>query len=359
MAVASLLFQIFATTIIIFFTLISIAEATNLPNFSSILVFGDSTVDTGNNNYIQTFFQANHTPYGQDFPGRIPTGRFSNGKLIPDFIASLLNIKQTVPPFLDPTLSDDELRTGVCFASAGTGYDDLTAAEARVISMPEQLELFRNYMSRLKRIVGEDESNNIISGSLIIVSAGTNDFVYNYYDALTRRIQFDISAYQDYLLTILQNFIKELYNLGGRSIVIVGLPPVGCLPLQITATFKNSMGRNCLEDQNSDSQAYNVKLTKLLSEIQASAPESLMVYANVYDPLIDMINHPQKFGLVETSRGCCGSGLVEAASFCNAATPKCDMPTHFLFWDAIHPSQAAYKSLSASLQKHLIPILSP
>lgn len=182
-------------------------KAATLPKFSSILVFGDSTVDTGNNNYVETVFKGNHLPYGQDFPSHIPTGRFSNGKLIPDFAASLLGIKETVPPFLDPGLSNDDILTGVCFASAGSGYDDLTTAASGVIPFSKQLDLFKNYISRLKGIVGEEEATKIIGGALIIISAGTNDFVYNYYDVPTRKQQFTISGYQDFLLNILQNFV--------------------------------------------------------------------------------------------------------------------------------------------------------
>jgi hypothetical protein len=82
------------------------------PKFSSILVFGDSTVDTGNNNYIKTLSKGNHLPYGRDFPNHVPTGRFSNGKLAIDFLASIMNLKDTVPPFLDPNLSNEDLLTG-------------------------------------------------------------------------------------------------------------------------------------------------------------------------------------------------------------------------------------------------------
>lgn len=103
--------------------------------FLSILVFGDSTVDTGNNNYINTLAKGNHLPYGKDFPGHMPTGRFSNGKLVPDFIASMLNLKDTVPPFLDPNLSDEELLTGVSFASGGSGFDDFTTALTGAIAV--------------------------------------------------------------------------------------------------------------------------------------------------------------------------------------------------------------------------------
>lgn len=57
---------------------------------SGIYVFGDSTVDPGNNNYMKTAFKSDFPPYGRDFPNQIPTGRFTNGKLGTDFIGTIL-----------------------------------------------------------------------------------------------------------------------------------------------------------------------------------------------------------------------------------------------------------------------------
>lgn len=54
-------------------------------------VFGDSLVDAGNNNYIFTLSKANSPPYGIDFKpsGGRPTGRFTNGRTIPDIVGTL------------------------------------------------------------------------------------------------------------------------------------------------------------------------------------------------------------------------------------------------------------------------------
>lgn len=61
--------------------LVGICFAKNVPaNF----VFGDSLVDTGNNNYILSLAKANYLPYGVDFG--IPTGRFTNGRTIIDIV---------------------------------------------------------------------------------------------------------------------------------------------------------------------------------------------------------------------------------------------------------------------------------
>jgi len=54
----------------------------------AFFVFGDSLVDNGNNNYLMTTARADSPPYGIDYPTHRPTGRFSNGKNIPDIIST-------------------------------------------------------------------------------------------------------------------------------------------------------------------------------------------------------------------------------------------------------------------------------
>ena len=57
----------------------------------AMYVFGDSTLDVGNNNYLpgMNIPRANMPYYGVDFPGT-PTGRFSNGRNTADFIGRLI-----------------------------------------------------------------------------------------------------------------------------------------------------------------------------------------------------------------------------------------------------------------------------
>ncbi|RRT33157.1 hypothetical protein B296_00051735 [Ensete ventricosum] len=50
----------------------------------AFFVFGDSLVDSGNNNYLATTARADTLPYGIDSPTHRPTGRFSNGLNIAD-----------------------------------------------------------------------------------------------------------------------------------------------------------------------------------------------------------------------------------------------------------------------------------
>ncbi|KAJ4891404.1 GDSL esterase/lipase [Raphanus sativus] len=330
------------------------ANATTKPLFPAILIFGDSTVDTGNNNYpLNTFFRATHFPYGIDLPDHKANGRFSNGKLIPDILAAKFNIKQFVPPFLQPNLSDQEIVTGVCFASAGSGYDDKTSLSTQAIPVSEQPNMFRKYIARLKSIVGDKKAMDIINNALVVISAGTNDMVLNFYTIPTRRLEYPlISGYHDFILKRLDDFIGELYSLGARNIAIAGLPPIGCLPIQMTAKFRNIF-RFCLEQENKDSVVYNQKLEKLLPQIQASHTGSKILYADIYTPIYDMMQNPSKYGFTETKRGCCGTGFLETSFMCNVFSPSCPNHSEFLFFDAIHPSEATYNYIGDLLDTQI------
>lgn len=108
----------------LFLILVSIAKS----KVPAVIVFGDSSVDAGNNNVISTVLKSNFKPYGRDFDGGRPTGRFSNGRIPPDFVSEALGLKPEIPAYLDPAYSIEDFATGVCFASAGTGYDNATSA---------------------------------------------------------------------------------------------------------------------------------------------------------------------------------------------------------------------------------------
>ncbi|KAF5740557.1 GDSL esterase/lipase 1 [Tripterygium wilfordii] len=84
-----------------------------------LFIFGDSLYDAGNNNYLNTTKpnQASLWPYGETY-FKHPTGRYSNGRVIPDFIAQFAGMP-LIPPFLQPGLH--EYHYGVNFASAGSG----------------------------------------------------------------------------------------------------------------------------------------------------------------------------------------------------------------------------------------------
>ncbi|KAF8406823.1 hypothetical protein HHK36_005944 [Tetracentron sinense] len=65
----------------------------NFQHPGALFIFGDSVFDSGNNNYINTTTatQSHFLPYGETF-FKYPTGRFSDGRLIPDFIGKIIHL---------------------------------------------------------------------------------------------------------------------------------------------------------------------------------------------------------------------------------------------------------------------------
>lgn len=57
----------------------------NSQKVPAMFVFGDSIVEVGNNNFLNTLAKSNYYPYGIDY-NRVATGRFSNGRSLIDFI---------------------------------------------------------------------------------------------------------------------------------------------------------------------------------------------------------------------------------------------------------------------------------
>ncbi|PNX91529.1 GDSL esterase/lipase, partial [Trifolium pratense] len=165
-------------------------------------------MDTGNNNDMVTPSQCNYPPYGKDFQGGIPTGRFSNGKVPSDLIVEELGIKEYLPAYLDPNLQPSELPTGVNFASGGAGYDALTSKLGVAISMSGQLDLFKDYIVKLKGVVGEDRANFIIGNGLFLVVLGSNDISNTYYLSRLRQVQYDFPTYSDLLVNSAYNFYQ-------------------------------------------------------------------------------------------------------------------------------------------------------
>ncbi|XP_052882705.1 GDSL esterase/lipase At2g30310-like [Gossypium arboreum] len=127
----------------------------------------------------------------------------------------------------------------------------------------------------------------------------------------------------------------------------------------MTVRLENPMNRQCLENQNSDARSYNKKLVKLLPKIQVELPRSKLVYADIYQPLMDMITHPQQYGIVETTVGCCGTGVLGLSLFCNSVISACGNPSQFVFWDSVHPTQKVYQQLAKYIVKEVVPKLLP
>lgn len=316
------------------------------PLVPALYIFGDSTVDPGNNNGLETIFRANFPPYGRDFVDHKPSGRFTNGKLVTDMISGLLGLPDLLPAYLDPKFHGPEILTGASFASAGAGYYDITSLVVDVLPLGKQVENFRDYRRKLSNLIGAKNATRIISKGLFLISMGTNDFVNNYYTNSILRERYNVTQFQNLLLRSLSKFIKDIYKEGATILAVNGVPPFGCLPSQIT--LQNITGNTCVDEYNAVAVSFNKKIAALVEGMKPTVPGLKLAYIDVYDKLLDMIHHPRKYGFKEVRRGCCGSGFMEFAYSCNAMCQTCSDASKYVFWDAVHPTTRAYGILAHS-----------
>ncbi|CAN1286245.1 GDSL esterase/lipase APG [Linum perenne] len=249
------------------------AQETLVPG---LIIFGDSGVDVGNNNYLPTHFKANYPPYGRDFVTHHPTGRFCNGKLVTDITGETLGFKTYPPAYLSPNAKGKNLLTGVNFASAASGFDDKSATR------------------------------------------------------------------------------KGLYKLGGRRLGVTSLPPLGCFPA--ARALLSYHGQGCVSSINTVAQQFNKKLTLAAASLQNQLPGMKIVIFDTFKPLYDLVKKPSDFGLAEARRGCCGMGkrvgaVETSVLLCNPRSmrPTCPNATEYVFWDGVHPSEAANRVIADAL----------
>ncbi|ESQ27538.1 hypothetical protein EUTSA_v10019865mg [Eutrema salsugineum] len=316
----------------------SAAEKNN--TFSALFAFGDSVLDTGNNNLLLTLLKGNYWPYGWNFDFKIPTGRFGNGRVFTDIVAEGLGVKRLVPAYRKTRrIKPDDLKTGVCFASGGSGIDDLTSRTLRVLSAGDQVKDFKDYLKKLKKVVkNKKKRKEIISNAVFLISEGNNDLGYFFAPAIVRLYSTD--TYTSKMVGWTKVFLQDLYKLGARKFAVMGVMPVGCLPfhrLMFSGVFAW-----CNFFVNSVVENFNTKLKKGLQsyDVEDCFKGAKFVYVDMYGTLMDLITNPKAYGFSEGKRSCCcmPTSII-----------PCKDPDQYVFYDFAHPSQKAYEVISKPL----------
>eukprot|EP00249_Psilotum_nudum_P037187 c9828_g1_i1 orf=62-1231(-) len=307
----------------------------------AIFIFGDSLVDTGNNDKLLTLARANHSPYGRDFTGRRPTGRFCNGALSVDYLASLCGLPSP-PPYL---LAGENILGGVNFGSAGSGILNSTGSLfGQHIPLQQQVKYFSDVKQNLVNRIGVDEASILISKSMFYVVIGSNDYILNYFLPVPSgksplREQYSPDAFRDLLLEEYKRCILDLYSLGARKIVLCSLPSLGCVPAELFA-FRSKRGE-CISFINDQSKNYNSALLVLIKQLEVAYPDAHFVYLNAYDLLEDIANNPGSYGFRYGRTACCGLGPYNAAFACEPLISRvCSNAADYVFWDLYHPTSA-------------------
>ncbi|KAK7295049.1 hypothetical protein RJT34_17952 [Clitoria ternatea] len=291
-----------------------------------LYVFGDSSVDAGNNNYLNTNAKANMFPYGIDFNNH-STGRFSNGKTFADIIAIKLGLPMS-PPYLGISkIERYQVTTGINYASASCGILNSTR-NGDCLSMNQQIEYFTStVINDLPRILPSNTKlRHYLFKSIYLISIGSNDYILNYLKNTMGNKNIDNPEdYANFLLNQLASHIKRIYDLGARKFVVVGVGPVGCIPSFIIRTPQS---QDCNEDINQKVKPFSDNLPGMLQELQAQLLGSLFVNVDTYNFFMKLRNSPEKFGSINMVDSC----------FVPGAKP-CENRKQFYFFDFAHTTE--------------------
>ncbi|KAG9457816.1 hypothetical protein H6P81_002324 [Aristolochia fimbriata] len=308
-------------------------------------VFGDSLVDSGNNNYLASLSKANIAPNGIDFmPYRIPTGRFTNGRTIPDIVGQELGFPHFTPPYLAPTTAGDTILTGVNYASGGGGILNETGQIfGGRLNLDAQIDNFENTKQDIISMVGAPAASSLLKKALFSVVIGSNDFLNNYLTPVlseSKRRSIPPEKFVQSMISKLRLQITRLYKLEARKLVIVNVGPIGCIPYQ--RDLNPNTGENCVAFTDQLARSFNLQLKNLVSELRQTLKEASFVYADVYNIVSDIIQNYSSYGFENANSACCRSagrygGLVP----CGPSARVCADRSKYVFWDAYHPSDAA------------------
>nr|GME18530.1 GDSL esterase/lipase At5g03610-like [Ipomoea batatas] len=264
-----------------------------------LFVFGDSYADTGNWPPTDASMPWRE-PYGMTFPGN-PSGRWSDGHVLTDYIAAYLGIGSPQPYSL--WKGDGEAKQyGMNFAYGGTGVFD-TYVDGP--NMTTQI----NYLQQL--LQQNAYTKHDLTSSAALVSLVGNDYtkyhgnMNEFVDSITKQLCLDL---------------KRIHEMG--------IPKV--------------------------SQS-NVKtrVDKLNDQTEGSPFVILDLYAAFTSAMNIQHNHPGKSSFPHPLLPCCLGKCGDIDESGKKEYGLCDDPKMAFFWDMAHPSQqgwfAVYSALKSSL----------
>ncbi|WCJ40463.1 GDSL lipase [Euphorbia peplus] len=285
-----------------------------------LFVFGDSLFDTGNANYVKNAGKANFFPYGESF-FKAPTGRFSDGRIIPDFIAEYLKLPRYIRPYLQP--GHYNYTNGVDFATGGAGAL-VESNKGTTIDLKSQVGSFKKVRMHIRQRLGAKAADKLLSKAIFLFSIGINDYFQqngrnsSCFDALACKKEF-----VKMVASNISAVLKEIHGNGGRKFAVSNVAPFGCMP----GARANNHGE-CLNQFSSVAKMHNIQLE---------------------------IHSPSSYGFKEVKAACCGTGLYRGLGHCGEEEKGgvrkyelCENPNKYLFFDS-HPTQKANKQFARLL----------
>ncbi|CAJ2629475.1 unnamed protein product [Trifolium pratense] len=293
-------------------------------NSVKLFVFGDSYADTGN--YLSS--ASYQPPYGNTFPGK-PSGRFSDGRIITDYVASFLKIESPAPYSLR---NSSDLKYGINFAYGGTGvFDTLIDGP----NMTTQIDTFEELIQQNLYTKTDLES------SIALVSAAGNDYLKFLLENGNNTK--DVGGLTTSMINQLSLNLRRIQSLGISKIAMELMAPMGCLPI----VTELSSYEKCNDTVNMVAINHNQLLLQAVEQLKMEMGESIFFTLDLYNAFLSTIESMQKnHDGMNPLQPCCVEGI-----FCKSDV--CDKPELTFFWDGLHPSQngwyAVYQLVESSL----------
>ncbi|KAJ7959355.1 GDSL esterase/lipase [Quillaja saponaria] len=306
-------------------------------DFRAIFNFGDSNSDTGG--FAALFGQSPPPPNGETYFHK-SAGRFSDGRLLIDFIANSLHLPY-ISAYLDSLGTNFTQGANFATAASTVRLPHSIIPEAADGYSPVYLSVqylqFQQFLSRSQAVRkrGGAHANllpkrEIFGKALYTFDIGQNDLGARFFGNKT--IEEVNASVPDVVNCFLSN-VKNVYNLGARTFWIHNTGPIGCLPY-ILANFPLA-----------SSDSYEKDL-----------PLAAITYVDVYSIKYSIFTNPKKYGFEEPLVACCGNGgkynytgnlITCGRRVVVNGTLKfigsCGKPSIRVNWDGVHFTEAANK----------------
>ncbi|KAL4628249.1 hypothetical protein ACB092_05G223600, partial [Castanea dentata] len=331
----------------------------------ALFIFGDSVFDAGNNNYINTItdYQANYEPYGENF-FKYSTGRFSDGRIIPDFIESefLLYILTIFDLFQLSLQIFRSLHHIYILVIIDILMGQTSHLQELVIDLKSQLNNFKNLESLLSKELGDAEAKELLFRAVYIINVGSSDYAVPFSRNSSIFQSYTPEEYIDMVISNLTFVIEEIYKKGGRKFGFPNLPPLGCLPLA-RALIPGNTGA-CKQELTALAILHNKALSEVLQKLENELNGFKYSITDTYTILSERINSPLKYGFKEGNIACCGIGPYKGINSCGGKRSVkeyelCENASEYLFFDTGHLSEKAYQQFAEQMWSGTLNVTGP
>ncbi|KAK4786201.1 hypothetical protein SAY86_002890 [Trapa natans] len=331
----------------------------------TVYQLGDSTADAGNLIRITGSNSEDKVsarlPYGETL-GK-PTGRFSDGLLIVDYISKALGL-----PLLNPSLARNRsFEHGANFAVGGSTVLNSSFYKAKNVAVPAtntplraQLQWLRSFLNSTCKSLS-DCAERLRRSLVIVGEMGSNDFFLSFLQGKSIR---EVRTYVPY---VVQETIQELIQLGLSKVIVFGDYPIGCGPIYLSNFKSNDSSAydddddGCLLAFNDFVQYRNNLVRSALASLRREFPRATVLFGDYYGGYQHILRNGSHLGFDRSSRlkACCGTGgpyNVNIGARCGSpGIPVCPDPSRFISWDGLHLTQEAHRRITEFILEQISP----